>query len=253
MSNEIDLKNLWGEPKLYKKIPIYPVQMKNIGELYDSIQSILIKKNTYQEPEIIKMSYLEFIMWITSYEENKPIFYKLIKLIQLITRIDNIKFNHDKFGYSIVIDDELAIRERDFDKIKKIIGQQNLINVEDDDIGSDFDKAKNEAKEFMNKRNKKMADIEQQIIAYKCESRSSYLEIKEMTIYQFRKELERLDLIKSADILQNAQYSGMVSFKEGTVIPHWLDQIEEKDPDSDIVMSKGELDKLISDNGLVSN
>ncbi|KOS61434.1 hypothetical protein FJQ98_16705 [Lysinibacillus agricola] len=251
---KIDLDNVWGNPKYHRNIPIYPVQMENIEDLYDTVQCLLLPKNTIQNPMIIKMSYLAFLILISSDDVNKHFFDKLVTLIKLISRSENIRFDVDeKNRYTIIIDDEIVIRERDFDKIKVIIGEQNLIDVSDESLGTEFDKAKSEARAFMNKRNKKMADLEQQIIAYKCVSKSSYEDIKQMTIYQFRKELERYDLIKSADILQNAQYSGMVSFKEGTVIPHWLDHIETKNPDDDIVMSKEQLDKLVSDKGISSN
>ncbi|MCL1696260.1 hypothetical protein [Lysinibacillus sp. BPa_S21] len=250
---KIDLDNVWGNPKYYRNIPVHPVQMEYIEQLYDAVQCLLIPKNTIQEPMIIKMSYLAFVIFISSDEDNKHFFDKLVTLIKLISRSENIRFDVDeKNKYSIVIDDDIVIKERDFDKIKVIIGEQNLIDVSDESLGSEFDKAKSEARAFMNKRNKKMADLEQQIIAYKCVSQSSYEDIKKMTIYQFRKELERYDLIKSADILQNAQYSGMVSFKEGTTIPHWLDQIETKDADDDLVLTEEQLNQISSKNGLIS-
>lgn len=251
---KIDLDNVWGNPKYYRNIPIHPVQMENIEKLYDAVQCLLIPKNTIQDPTILKMSYLAFIILISSDENNRHFFDKLVTLIKLISRSENIMFDVDeKNRYAIIIDGEIIIKERDFEKIKVIVGEQNLIDVSDESLGTDFDKAKNEARAFMNKRNKKMADLEQQIIAYKCVSKTSYDDIRKMTIYQFRKELERYDLIKSADVLQNAQYSGMVSFKEGTTIPHWLDQIEDKNPDDDIVMSKEQLDKLVSDKGIANN
>lgn len=82
--------------------------------------------------------------------------------------------------------------------------------------------------------------------------KNTYEEIKNMTIYQFRKEIERIDLIKSADVLQSAQYSGMISFKEGATVPHWLDYIKERNSD-DLILSKEQLDHISSKNGLVSN
>ncbi|MCL1700844.1 hypothetical protein [Lysinibacillus sp. Bpr_S20] len=250
----IDLDNVWGNPKYYRNIPVHPVQMEHIEQLYDAVQCLLIPKNTIQEPMIIKMSYLAFVIFISSDEDNKHFFNKLVTLIKLISRSENIRFDVDeKNRYSIVIDDDIVIKERDFDKIKAIIGEQNLIDVSDESLGSEFDKAKNKARAFMNKRNKKMADLEQQIFAYRCVSKSSYEDIKQMTIYQFRKELERYDLIKSADILQNAQYSGMVSFKEGATIPHWLDQIETKNSDDDLVLTEEQLNQISSKNGLVRN
>lgn len=259
---DIDLDNIWGDAKYYKwsrneddpKLAIYPTRMKDIVKFYDAVQCLLIPKNTFQNPQIIRMSYLAFLLEVSRLEENLPIFHKLTSLMQIVCRTENVKYGQDEKGkYYILIDDKSIIKESDFDKVKKIIGEQNLVEVENRSTGSELDKAKAEAREFLNKRNQKMADLEQQIVAYKCVSKVSYSEIKEMTIYQFRKELLTHDLIKSADLLQNAQYSGMVSFKDGTKIPHWLDALpDNSNSDDDVLMEKGKMDKLLADKGLVA-
>lgn len=248
----IDLDHVYGNPKYVNKAPIYPIKMENIIEFYEASTCLLIPKNSMNDASVIKMSYLAFLIGISGSEETEHLFEKLVTLLQLVTRSKDIKFDVDEKKKIIIsIDDDKHIHERDFDKIRDIIGTQNLVETKNESLGSDFDKAKDKAKTDLAKRNAKMADLEQQIIAYKCVQKTTYEEIKNLTIYQFRKEIERIDLIKSADILQNAQYSGMVSFKEGTVIPHWLDHIKDKNPDDDLVLSKDQLDQISTKNGLV--
>lgn len=250
---EIDLDNVFGEPKFINTTPIYPIRMKDILTLYDASTCLLIPKNSMSDVEIIKMSYLAFLIQVSFTEGNAHLYDKLTKLIQITTRCENVQFlMDDRKKYIISIDEKYEIHEREFEKFRDILAIQNLIETKDDSTGTDFDKAKAKAKEDLAKINGKMADIEQQIIAYRCVQKEKYEDIKEMTIYQFRKEIERIDLIKSADILQNAQYSGMVSFKEGTSIPHWLDHIKDKKPDEDLVLNKAQLDQIAQRNGLIS-
>ena len=58
---KIDLDNVWGNPKFINEVPIFPVKLENILELYDYTSCLLIPKNSMSDPKIIKMSYLAFI------------------------------------------------------------------------------------------------------------------------------------------------------------------------------------------------
>jgi len=250
---KIDFDNVWGNPKYIKNTPIYPVKVENMIDFYEASNCLIIPKNSMSDPAIIKMSYLSFLIAVSRNPEAEHLLDKIIKLIELVTRGNDIGFYLDEKNKIVIsIDDKYSIHERDFDKFREIIGIQNLIETKDDSLGSDFDKAKADAKVHLSKKNGRMADLEQQIFAYRCVQKLSYDEIRNLTIYQFRKEIERIDLIKSADILQNAQYSGMVSFKEGTTIPHWLDHIKDKSSDDDLVLTKEQLDQMSKKNGLVN-
>lgn len=249
----IDLDNVWGDPKFINGVPIYPVLMKDILNLYEATTCLLIPKNSMRDPKVIKMSYLSFLIEQGRYKENEHLLDKLDSLLKLITRTDNIDYHLDEKNKLVIsIGGDGFIKDKDFEKLREIVGIQNLIETKDDSLGSDFDKAKAKAKMDISNRKGQMADLEQQIIAYKCIQKVSYEEIKNSTIYQFKKEIERIDLIKSADVLQSAQYNGMVSFKEGTKIPHWLDYIKDKSPDDDLVLSKEQLDQISKKNGLVN-
>lgn len=251
---EVDLDHVFGNPKFLKGAPIYPVKLLDIFKLYDYSSCLLIPKNSTSDVSIIKMTYLAYLINVSySHKENHHLYDKLKNLLKLTFRTENLEILiDDNEKYYISINDEFEINEQDFEKFREIIAIQNMIETKNNSVGSDFDKAKEKAKKDLARRNGEVADIEQQIIAYKCEQKESYENIRNMTIYQFRKEIERIDLIKSADILQSAQYSGMVSFKKDTKIPHWLDQIKSKNPDEDLVLSKSQLDQIAQKNGLIS-
>ena len=79
--------------------------------------------------------------------------------------------------------------------------------------------------------------IEEQIISYKVMMKfKSYEPIKNMTIYQFRKELQRLDLAIDYKIYKTAEMSGMVEFKKP--IPHWRSHIDSKIDYSSVLMDE---------------
>lgn len=250
-----NFNNVFGKPLKYKNIKLYPVRLIDSQEFYNSVQCLLIPKNTFKEIEIIKMSYLRFLIHL-SIEGGHPYILGLLKeLMIIVLRTDNISFTEDEKGKIIMtIDDEYQINEIDFDKIKKIICEQNLVQIDEQILDPELEQKIKEAREFLSKKSGKMADLEQQIVAYHCAFNMPYEEIEKLTIYQFHKGISRMNLIKTADAIQSARYSGFVEIKDESSLPHWLGYIEEKsDPNDDVLMSKDEFDGIASKNGLVGS
>ncbi len=249
-----NFNNVFGKPTLYKNINIYPVKLTHAQEFYNSIQILLIPKNKFKEIEIIKMSYLRFLL-VLIYQGHPNIMESLQSLLHLTLKAESIDFRENKSGKLILlVNDKYEITEKDFDKIKKIIFEQNLITVDDEILDEELERKIKEAREFLQKRNTKIANLEQQIVAYHCAFTMPYEEIEKLTIYQFHKGIERMTLIKTADVIQNAKFSGMVSFKDESNLPNWLSHIDEEfDKNSDVLMSKSEFNSMASKNGLISS
>ncbi|QJI52496.1 hypothetical protein [Psychrobacillus phage Perkons] len=241
----------WGKPTIYKKLPIYPVKMLDIFDFYDYVQCLLLPKNVSQDVNVIKMTYLSFLINVTNDDGYLYIRQFLFDLLKLAFRVDDVNITQNKKGKFIIHINDIQLSEKDFDKIKLIIAEQNLVDIDEEIRDAELEKKMREAREFLARRSGKMADLEQQITAYHCASNLRYEDIENLTIYQFRKGLARFDLIKTADIIQSARYSGMVSFKDESNIPTWLSHIEDRDKDEDILMSKESFDKMASDNGLI--
>ncbi|MGG3892016.1 hypothetical protein [Metabacillus fastidiosus] len=251
--DSLDFRNVFGKPVQYKELDIHPVKLIEANEFYDYVRCLLIPKNTFKEIEIIKMSYLKFLFYLGLKDGHPYLLESLLKLLTIVFKTENISFKTDeREKITLIIDEKNEINENDFDKIKKIICNQNLITIDDQILDPELEQKIKEAREFLQRKSGKMADLEQQIVAYHCAFKMKYDDIAELTIYQFQKGLSRMDLIKSADALQNAKYSGFVSVGENDKLPTWLTHIEEsKDPNSDVLMSKGEFDAMASKNGLV--
>lgn len=253
-TNELDFRNVFGLPIQYKGINIHPVKIIDCQEFYDSVRCLLVPKNKMQDIEIIKMSYLKFIL-VLSVQGHPYMMEYLQSLMKITLKADNITFaENDKGKLILNVDNKYQITESDFDKIKKVITEQNLIQIDEQILDPELEQKIKEAKEFLQKRNGKMADLEQQIVAYHCAFKMPYEEIGKLTIYQFHKGIERMNLIKTSDALQGAMYSGMISIKDDSSLPNWLSYIENNsDPYKDVLMSKSEFDSMASKNGLVGS
>lgn len=246
-------KKAFGKSTTYKGLNIYPVRMVDADEFYDYVQCLLLPKSDFQEPEVIRMSYFMFLLALSQNKDSPDLLAKLIALYRLIFKTEDIQFTINEKGMAFIIVDGMSLHERDFDKIKTIISEQNLIDLDDEFIDPGTKKAIQEARAFMAKRKTKQADLEQQIVAYHCKSGLPYHEIENLTLYQFHKGLIRMDYMVSSDAILNARYSGMVEFKNEQDLPHWLGYIDEPKKNEDVIMTKSAFDKQMKQLGLDSS
>lgn len=228
MSNPeiLEMRDLEGLPRYLKnKIPIYPIKVRNAVEFYDCVSILNIPKNETDNVEVLKMSYLKFLIILSATEtEVKTRFFKLLNLIFNTTDIQLFENNNGKF--SIIIDNDLEVTEFDFGKIRKIVSEQNMIDLEDENMNPELKKKIKEAEKFMSNRGNSVAPFKQRILAYQYESKMKLSEILDMTLYQFNSSLEVIAHIKQADLLQQARFAGMKTFKDESSLPTWLSAIE---------------------------
>lgn len=231
------MDDVWGKPRYYKGIPIYPVTMEDAEIFYKCATSLNIPKSTIQEPEIIKMSYIKFLIFMPNLDPAfEDVLIRFTALLKMVFKAESIQFDiNEKQRISVIIDDKYSFRESEFPKIRAIIAEQNLIKLEDDEyLNPEFRKKLLEAQEFLARTSGEVTPLDQRIIAYKCVSYSSYDDIRNMTIYQFTKELERIAHIRESDSLKMAVYSGMTQLKDNAKLPYWMGII--KDNEDDIVI-----------------
>ncbi|MFJ6207289.1 hypothetical protein [Lysinibacillus sp. NPDC092081] len=246
----ISTKKAFGKPIKYKGLNIYPIKMNDADEFYDAVQCLLLPKNDFQQPEIIRMSYFLFLLAMSQNDGGHEILEKLLSLYRLVFKTEDIQISMNEKGMAFIIVNGISLHERDFDKIKTFISEQNLIDLDDEFIDPGTKKAIQEARAFMAKRKTKQADLEQQIIAYHCKSGLPYHEIEQLTLYQFHKGLIRMDYMISSDAILNARYSGMIEFKNEQDLPHWLSHIEEPQKNEDVLITKSAFDQQMKKLGL---
>lgn len=250
MATNNGVKHALGRPVNFKGKDIYPIKMVDSEDFYELIAVILIEKSAIEDEFVIRMSYLTFLIWFASTPAGKQadIIGRLLELLSMVFRTINVDFSIADNGISYIHIDDKKFHQMDFDKIRRIIYDQNLIEFNEDIMETSNRKALEEARKFMMKHNKgKSAPLEQEIIAYHCEIGLEYEKIQELTIYQFRKGLVRTNHIKEADMMNTARLSGMVKFENKNDIPHWLGYIKDVSSDDMLKMSEAELAKLAKD------
>lgn len=251
------LSNLWDEYLVYKNIKLYPFLMKDYDLFEELISILLFDKNKIPDIKIIKMSYLKFLFFVVPYmvDESgnkvyKDIIDKINSLFKYILKDQSFEFlmdNNEKIFINVNVKDEnILLTEHEFEKIRKLILCQNAIPVLDNRIHPELQAELEENMKFLSKMQGHIdGTMEDQIVSYKCEMKfDTYNLIKEMSIYQFRKELVRLDLIKDYQIYKTASMSGMVTFD--SPITHWRSHISDKPDYSGLLMDKNEFDKKMN-------
>lgn len=243
---KISINFILGYPQDFKGLKIYPVRLKNYEYFFNNINCLLYNKNEAQDVEIVKMSYLRFLLLLAYQEEvqsnDLTIANQFENILNLCLGVEQIDYEEKNNGVCLILDG-IEIPENHFDKIKEIIFEQNMIEKQEV-LNPELKQSMQDAKKYKNKKSNE-ASLEEKIIAYHCETGMSYEDIAELTIFQFNKGLARMDMIKHYHILKTAESSGFVEFKEQ--IPHWLDAIKEKGIFDDVRMSKEEFDKITSD------
>jgi len=246
-----NLNNTWGLPVIYKTLSIYPVKMKDCDIFYNSINCLLIEKNKSQDIQILKMSYLYFLFYIgmNATDESGYKFSYLIDnlkdILSLVFQEDKIMWKSDNNRIFIVIKN-IELNEQDFDNIKKIILSQNLIKYSENILDAELEQKIKEAEEFLAQRNNDNATLEENIFAFAASMNKFPDEIKELTIYQFKKILERKNLLKTWEVYLYPALKG----GEQDKIKHWLSHIPEQGMYDHVIMSMDEFNKITSDSGI---
>jgi len=233
---ELNLNNVWGDPKEYKGLNIYPVKMKDILIFNSVVGCLMIEKNKIPDVNVIKMSYLNFLF--LQAEDHPEIIIGLKMLLDLVLKEITIK-SIDKNNEIILLINEVEIDGNDFEKIRNIIFNQNLIIIDNMMLDEEMEKRLREAEEFLASK-EKPATLEERIFSYGAMTHKPYQDIKEMTIYQFNKELERLNLIKNFEVYTYPMLKGGNS--EG--ITHWLSHIPERGRYDNVLINRSEFNNI---------
>lgn len=226
---------IYNKPIQYDEhITLYPVTMNDVVSFQSLSPSITVRKNsTFHEKEIIKMTYLDFLLFCFGNEEleiqykisglSKYFFYA-IQLLRLCCKDADIKL--DQRTCQIIINGE-TITPQIFDDLRRIIIIQNDIDFDIDEfLNYDTEQRLLKAQKDLDK-NKDKAGIEDYIDSLVIVMHTSEDRIMNMTIRKFWRYIKRYNLHENYTIMRTGECSGMVSFKEP--IKHWMISIDEDD------------------------
>lgn len=238
---------IYNKPVKYtENIILYPVTMNDIVAFQALSQSITVRKNsTFHEKKIIKMTYLDFLLFAFGNEELEiqyeiiglsQYFIYAIQLLQLCCKDSEIKLNQQTG--QIVINGEV-ITPQVFDDLRRIIIIQNDIDFDIDEfLNYDTEQRLLKAQKDLDK-DKDKANIEDYIDSLVIAMHTTEDRIMEMTIRKFWRYIKRYNLHENYTIMRTGECSGMVSFKEP--IKHWMVSLEEDDKYKHLKADENEL------------
>ena len=236
------------EIKYNEHITLYPIKMKDIITFQQYQMALTLRKDAiFQDKQIIKMGYLEFIKYACRNDElaqkyNMPLlpFYYdfIIGVLQLVCGEDvEIKYNTSTLDFSI---NDFLVTDEVFDDLRKIIIIQNDIDFDIDEfMNIDTVRALEKAREFEAKKNKEKADIEDYIDSLIIDMKVTEEYVSNLTIRKFWRYIKRINKHEEYEACRSGQMSGMVTFKEP--IQHWMTSIEVTDKYENLKTDEEEL------------
>ena len=236
------------EIKYNEHITLYPIKMKDIITFQQYQMALTLRKDAiFQDKQIIKMGYLEFIKYACRNDELAqkynipllPFYYDfIIGVLQLACGEDvEIKYNTSTLDFSI---NDFLVTDEVFDDLRKIIIIQNDIDFDIDEfMNIDTVKALEKAREFEAKKNKEKADIEDYIDSIIIGLKVTEDYVSNLTIRKFWRYIKRINKHEEYEACRSGQMSGMVTFKEP--IQHWMTSIEVTDKYENLKTDEEEL------------
>jgi len=236
----------FDDPIPYRSLLIKPVTVRNYFDFFISVNCLMIEKNKIPDVRVIQMSYLDFLIDLIKNDENSQSYTNMLLSVMLLclnVKPESIMYKQNtkgKYELTVITHEgvEEIITSKDFDLIKDIILHQNIPSYDDSYIDPKVEAALKEAEEFMNKKNKGMGSLEDQIVCVMTGLQESSIDkIYDMTIRKFTKLLQRIDYKLHYQIYKAAEMGGMVTFKES--IDHWMSDLSNKNKYENVVVDYG--------------
>lgn len=254
MSAYREIYYVFDKPVPYKSLLIYPVKVQDYYELATYISCLMIEKNSIRDPilamKAISMSYLRY-MYENSNSENQYIqlFNALLRLVLQLEEGEEIKYGYKENEEPYFRIKNIEYYSGDFDEIRKIISEQNMIDLPNEKIQKDVREALEKAKRFKERLNKnKTASFEEQMIALSIYSGLSTETIYGMTYRKFTMAIRRANQIIMSGLYLNAHLTGFSTFKDKSILKSWIADLNEDDKYSDVKIDSEDLRGKVSGN-----
>lgn len=245
-------------PITFKNITIYPATIQDYYSFYYFSQCLTIDKNAdnnldvNERIKVIQMTYLDYLFYLAKennleYLESNPNILWFIELLKIVTKNKLLQVNLSKLenGRACFYIENQLYTDEDFEQLKDIISEWNLVDLPDLSISKALRDKLTEAKNYRAKLSKqKPASLEDQIICAAIALGLPIESIYSMSIRKFTKLLKRIDAKIHYEIYLTASMSGMVKFKDDSFIKHWLSDLTE-DRWADSKVSYDEVEKKI--------
>ena len=215
----------FDDPIDYKGLLLYPVSIRKINKFLQSSSVIRIQKEYIPDKEIIKMSYLKFLMTNIDKEKEEygeSLTFDLLALCFMICmRIEEISIRLfiDEDGKAKLILNGVEIDENEFDYLRKLILYQNLPNYDDELMNPDLKNDLEEADKIKN-GGEETEDFEHLIANLVIGTGMNIDDVKNLPIRKFYIIGQVMDRKLHYSIYKQASVGGFVEFKQP--ITHYL-------------------------------
>lgn len=215
----------FDEPIDYKGLLLYPVSIRKINKFLQSSSVLRIQKEYIPDKDIIKMSYLKFLMTNIDKEKEEygeSLTFDLLALCFMICmRIEEIAIRLfvDEDGKAKLILNDVEINENDFDYLRKLILYQNLPNYDDELMNPDLKNDLEQADKIKN-GGEETEDFEHLIANLVIGTGMNIDDVKNLPIRKFYIIGQVMDRKLHYSIYKQASVGGFVEFKQP--ITHYL-------------------------------
>lgn len=215
----------FDDPIDYKGLLLYPVSIRKINKFLQSSSVLRIQKEYIPDKEIIKMSYLKFLMTNIDKEKEEygeSLTFDLLALCFMICmRIEEISIRLfiGEDGKANLILNDIEINENDFDYLRKLILYQNLPNYDDELMNPDLKNDLEQADKIKN-GGEETEDFEHLIANLVIGTGMNIDDVKNLPIRKFYIIGQVMDRKLHYSIYKQADVGGFVEFKHP--ITHYL-------------------------------
>jgi hypothetical protein len=234
--NNRDFYYTFDDPIPYKNLLLYPVQLKDFYKFQVFASCYFLEKNSKTNIKYISMPYLQFLYETDNVANNNKLFFDGLLRVVLKKPTMSAYYGLDENGKAFFSIDDVKYDSNDFTEIKNIIVEQNNLELPDETIQKEVRDKMEEARRYKQRiSGNKIASLEEQIIALGIYTGWTLDYIQTLTIRKFIKAIRRSDHILTSKIYLQASLSGMVEFKDKSVIKHWLSELD-TDKNKDIIV-----------------
>lgn len=251
MESKYTVYYTFDDPVPYKRLLLYPPKLRDYVEFYSTVDCLQLEIDGFEgsvedKIKVIQMKYIDFLFFVSD-DKNQTVA-KLFYLLKLMLHADdNTKiYPYLDSNNHVYLDINGEIYDwQDFDEIKKIICEQNMIDLPDLTVQKEIRDNIRKGQEIKARQGTRMADLEGQILAIVAATGMSVDNVYSLSLRKFRLLVERLATLIEYKILATAKYSGFVEFKDKSIPTHWLADLKNIKDVPDGMMPIEEINKKV--------
>lgn len=233
--------DIWGRPQNYRGVNFYPIVVSDTKTRELFYRYICMPKNYLTDINIIRMSYLKFILFFLSFkmtidggQKDDASFFRNVNLtlkefqefLSLVTHNKDVMVECSwNFDVEKIREQKIVIKigsinfsESDFETIRELILVQNGMTLKSiEEYTPEL-----EAKLAIRNQARGEVTFADNIFVFCSLLKKIPAEIENCTLYQLKHELVRLNRIQEYELYKPLEVTGQISSKNGNTIKDYM-------------------------------